>query len=190
MAMKLAAYPFDLRLLHPFTTSHNTKTIQRTLLLSLEEGGIVGYGEAAESPIYGITTEDMCRELAALKCFIEDTKWHTPEELHTAVNKTGRLSTFSLCALDIAMHDWYGKSKQKKLYELWGIPHGESLVSSFTIGMDTPRMMRKKMAEVPWPLYKIKVGKQTDMKTLALLRQHTRAFFGWMRIAAGRKKRS
>ena len=175
--MKVTLYPFELHLLHPFTTSHSTKTTQRTLLLALEGEGVVGYGEAAESPVFGVTVASMCRELSEVRTLVEQTKWHAPEELYEAIKKTRRLSAFSCCALDMAMHDWYGKQKEQKLYEAWGLQAGPSVVSSFTIGMDTPEVMRKKMAERPWPIYKIKVGEQTEMAVLSFLREHTRARF-------------
>ena len=175
--MRVAVFPFDLRLLHPFTTSHNTKTVQRTLLVSLEAEGVVGYGEAVESPVYGVTLEGMCREIASLKPTIEGTQWHTPEELHEALSNTASASSFALCAIDVAMHDWYGKRKKRKCYALWGLSAGGGMISSYTIGMDTPEVMRDKIREKAWPLYKIKIGREADVKTLAFLRTHTRAAF-------------
>ena len=175
--MRVAVFPFDLRLLHPFTTSHGTKTVQQTLLVSLKAGGVVGYGEAVESLVYGVTLEGMCREIAGLKPMIEGTKWHTPEELYEALSHTASISSFTLCALDMAMHDWYGKYKKKKCHELWGLSAGAAMVSSYTIGIDTPEIMRDKMREQAWPLYKIKIGRGADMKTLEFLRTQTRAAF-------------
>src|SRR5690606_41953045 len=48
---------------------------------------------------------------------------------------------------------------------------------SYTIGIDTVDKMVEKLKEFPWPLYKIKLGTDHDLKIVEELRKHTAAPF-------------
>jgi L-alanine-DL-glutamate epimerase-like enolase superfamily enzyme len=69
--------------------------------------------------------------------------------------------------------DLYGKLKRKPLHELWNLDITKSPVTDFTIGIDTIENMVSKMKEKPWPIYKIKVGFENDIETVAILRKHS-----------------
>jgi len=71
----------------------------------------------------------------------------------------------------------YGKMKRKQLHQLWNLDTSKSPVTDFTIGIADVDTMVKKMQERPWPIYKIKVGFENDIETVAELRKHTTAIF-------------
>jgi L-alanine-DL-glutamate epimerase-like enolase superfamily enzyme len=77
--------------------------------------------------------------------------------------------------------------KSTPLYQLWNTSWSDTVpVTDFTIGIDTIEKMVAKMAEKPWPVYKIKLGTTEDIAIMKALRQHTDAVFridanaGWM----------
>jgi L-alanine-DL-glutamate epimerase-like enolase superfamily enzyme len=73
--------------------------------------------------------------------------------------------------------DIYGKLKRRQLHELWGLDTATAPLTDFTIGIDTIENMVAKMKEMPWPIYKIKVGVDGDIEMVTALRQHTDAVF-------------
>ncbi|MEO6685601.1 MAG: enolase C-terminal domain-like protein, partial [Dyadobacter sp.] len=50
-------------------------------------------------------------------------------------------------------------------------------MTNFTIGIDTVEKMVSKMQELPWPIYKIKLGTDDDLRIVRELRAHTTAAF-------------
>ena len=50
-------------------------------------------------------------------------------------------------------------------------------LTNYTIGLDDVEVMLGKMKEVPWPIYKIKLGTPDDLNIIRTLRQHTNAVF-------------
>ena len=57
--MKLTLHRYELPTRHPFTISRGTTTVQRTLIVDLEQDGVHGYGEAPEAAYYGAAIETM-----------------------------------------------------------------------------------------------------------------------------------
>jgi L-alanine-DL-glutamate epimerase-like enolase superfamily enzyme len=84
---------------------------------------------------------------------------------------------FALCALDNAYNDLYARKKGKKLYELWGYTTDKNPLTDYTIGIAPIEKMVAKMEELPWPIYKIKLGTQEDIAIVKALRQHSKAIF-------------
>jgi len=73
--------------------------------------------------------------------------------------------------------DLYAQKKQKKLYELWGYSIENNPKTDYTIGIDSIEKMVSKMKELPWPIYKIKLGTKEDLAIVTELRKHTNAVF-------------
>ncbi|MFQ5584496.1 MAG: dipeptide epimerase, partial [Calditrichia bacterium] len=70
--------------------------------------------------------------------------------------------------------DWIGKALNVPLYKLWGLNTAHAPRTSFSIGIDTPEMIRKKVLEAePVPLLKIKVGKHNDEEIIGAVRSVT-----------------
>jgi L-alanine-DL-glutamate epimerase-like enolase superfamily enzyme len=84
---------------------------------------------------------------------------------------------FALCALDMAFTDLYARKKGKKLYEYWNYNTDKNPLTDYTIGIASIEKMVAKMKELPWPIYKIKLGTSEDLEIVKALRQHTDAVF-------------
>jgi L-alanine-DL-glutamate epimerase-like enolase superfamily enzyme len=171
--MKINYKPYNLRFKHPFTISRGTKTHQPTLLVSLEHFGITGYGEAPAISYYDIPVEKMIADLESKKVFLEKFSFTDPERYWHYCHHLFPKNSFLVCALDIAGWDLYGKIKRKKLHELWGLEYTGIPQTDFTIGIDSIGVMVDKMKEMPWPIYKIKLGTPHDIEIITELRKHT-----------------
>lgn len=173
--MKIQYWPFSLKFRHPFTISKGTKTHQPTLIVELEHFGIKGYGEAPAIAYYNIPVEKMIADLEAKKQFVEKFAFTEPDRYWHYLHHLFPQNNFLVCALDIAAWDIYGKMKNKPLYELWGGDISNNAVCDYTIGIDSIDKMVAKMKELPWPIYKIKVGTADDIAIVKALRDNTDA---------------
>jgi len=84
---------------------------------------------------------------------------------------------FALCALDMAFNDLNARKQGKKLYEVWGLSTNLNPMTDYTIGIDSVEKMVAKMKELPWPIYKIKLGTKNDIEIVTELRKHSDAIF-------------
>ncbi len=185
--MNLTLHRFDLPLRHPFTISRGTITVQRTLVVELEQDGVCGYGEAAESNYYGARIEDVAAALESVRPLIEATTLDDPAEfwnvicdaLHgDAPRNAPSPAKFPLCTLDVAAHDLWGKLQGSPVWKLWGLSLDDLPPSDYTIGIDSIDVMIEKLEEFPdWPVYKIKLGTPDDLQIVRTLRRHTDAVF-------------
>jgi L-Ala-D/L-Glu epimerase len=173
--MKVSYQSYNLKFRHPFTISKGTKTHQPTLMVELEHFGIKGYGEAPAIAYYQIPVDKMIADLEAKKSMIEKFAFTDPERYWHYLHHLLPDNPFLVCALDIAAWDIYGKMKKKKLYELWGGDIANNPICDYTIGIDTIDKMVAKMKELPWPVYKIKVGTAHDIAIVKALRDNTNA---------------
>jgi L-alanine-DL-glutamate epimerase-like enolase superfamily enzyme len=174
--MKLNFWQKALPFKYPFTISNGrTKTHQPSLIVSLSIGDFVGYGEAPAIVYYDITVEKMVADLLLKKDFVEKFALTDPERYWHYLHHLFPKNPFLVCALDMAAWDLFGKMKGKKLYELWNTPWNETPVSDYTIGIDSIEKMVAKMQEMPWPVYKIKLGTDQDIAIVKALRAKTAA---------------
>ncbi|MDO8966612.1 dipeptide epimerase [Algoriphagus sp.] len=175
--MNLSYQVIDLPLKHTFTIAHQSRDIQDTLIVKLEENGIYGLGESTTNPFYGMTIENMVPLLEAFRHVIEGEGWETPEQLWELGREVFNENPFAQCALDMAAWDLFTKKKGQKLYEYLGLNPATIPTTNFTIGIDTVEKMVSKMKEVDWPIYKIKLGTENDLEIVSALRKHTDAIF-------------
>jgi len=174
---EITIHSYQLPLRHTFTIAHGSHSVQDTLIVELRDEKHNGLGESTTNPYYGATLENMTEAINKVKKTVESEKWSTPEELWQMVSRDFKNNSFALCALDMAVHDWYGKKMGKPLYKLWDLKIDHIPVSNFTIGIDTVENMVKKIREMEWPLYKIKLGTPNDLKIIEALRKETNAPF-------------
>lgn len=174
MTLQFAAYELPFK--HPFTISKGTKTHQPTLVVSLSHLGRTGLGEAPAITYYNITTERMVKELQVKKQFVEKFAFTEPERYWHYLHHLMPANPFLVCALDMAGWDLFGKIKNRPLRELVNLPVvNPDPLTSYTIGIDTPEQMVAKVQELPWPVYKVKLGTPNDIAIVEILRKHTAA---------------
>jgi len=176
--MKLTLHRFDLPTRHPFTTARGTTTVQRTVVVELEQDGARGFGEATESGYYAAPAEAIVAALERARPRIEAYHLTDPAGFWKAMQPELGGSTFAQCALDTAAYDLWGKLRGKPVWWLWGLDLADCPPSDYTIGIDTIEVMRAKLREFPgWPVYKIKLGRPNDVQIVRALREETDAVF-------------
>lgn len=175
--MKLILRTYNLKLKHTFRISRKSIDFQPSLIVELQEDGFSGYGEATSNPYYNITVEILQNDIEKIRDILEAVSDETPEEFWSKINLLLSGNPFALCALDNAYNDLYARKKGKKLYELWNYNITHNPLTNYTIGIDSIENMIAKMKELPWPIYKIKLGTPDDIAIVTELRKHSDAVF-------------
>jgi len=175
--MDLILKAYDLKLKHTFTISRKSIDVQPCVIVTLKDGKFSGYGEASSNPYYNITVPMMIADLEKIRPIIESSGTETPEVFWHKIHPYLKDNLFALCALDNAYNDMYARNKGKKLYELWDYTTEKNPLTDYTIGIAPIDKMVAKMEELPWPIYKIKLGTQEDIAIVKALRQHSNAIF-------------
>lgn len=176
--MEMHLHTFDLPLKHRFTITHESREVQPSLIVELRLHGQSGFGEATETGYYGISMDKMQAQLRQVEGLLPKEFLPHPEDFWKSMAKHLLDDhPFALCALDVAYWDLWGKIHQKKLYEIWGLDIQHNPITDYTIGLDTKEKMLEKMLEMPFPLYKIKLGTADDLEIISFLREHTEAIF-------------
>ena len=175
--MELILRAFELKLKHTFTISRESIDVQPSLIVELRSDGISGYGEATSNPYYKTTVPAMMHDLNKIRSIVQSTTDETPEAFWAKIQPYLKEDMFALCALDMAYTDLYARKKRKKLYELWQYTIDKNPLTDYTIGIASIEKMLSKMKELPWPIYKIKLGTHEDIEIVTELRKHTDAIF-------------
>lgn len=175
--MKLILRAYDLKLKHTFRISRKSIDFQPSIIVELQEDGFSGFGEATSNPYYNITIEILKNDIEQIREVIEKTTNESPDEFWNKISPLLANNPFALCALDNAYSDLYARKKGKKLYELWNYDISHNPLTNYTIGIGTIENMIAKMKELPWPIYKIKLGTPDDIAIVTELRKHSDAIF-------------
>jgi len=74
-------------------------------------------------------------------------------------------------SVDIALHDLVGKIVGQPWFRLWGLNPLKTPYTSFTIGIDTPEVVKQKVAEAePYKVLKVKLGLGNDKEMVETIR--------------------
>lgn len=168
---------YSLPLKHPFTISRYTVTVQKTVIVCITDGDNFGYGEATVNPYYNSTVEKLTESLTKIKPIVASKINLHPSELWKIMKPILQNDYFALCAVDMAYWDYYAKKSKQTLRSFWSKENSEVPLTSYTIGIDTIAIMKQKIIEMPWPIYKIKLGTPNDIEIVESLRKITDATF-------------
>lgn len=187
MVMKLRIIRRDLPLKHVMTVFRGTITRIRTVIVELEQDGLVGYGEAYEDLHWEASIEDIVKILETYREKIGDYALADPQAfncyLHKILSNSGipysAVTMAATTAIEMAACDLWGKLRNVQLWQVWGYRNFVDLpTSSYTLGLDSLYRMLDKFNEQPdWPLYRVKLGSRDDIEILKELRKHTNAPF-------------
>ncbi|MES2695917.1 MAG: dipeptide epimerase [Verrucomicrobiota bacterium] len=177
--MNLRFQPYTLELKHAFGIASNTRTTTPAMLVEYEHDGVVGYGEAAMPPYLGESQETAARFFARTAELLASSAGADPfqlEELLPAIDALAPGNTAAKAAVDIALHDWVGKKLGAPWYRIWGLDPAKAPVTSFTIGIDTPEIVRVKTREAAeFKIIKVKLGRsaESDRAMIETIREVT-----------------
>lgn len=173
--MQLRFYPYTLELRHAFGIASNSRTSTPAMMVEVERDGLIGYGEAAMPPYLGESQETA----AAFLRRVDLGRFADPfrlEEILPAIDALAPGNAAAKAAVDIALHDWIGRKLGAPWHRLWGLDPARAPVTSFTIGIDTPEVVRQKTREAAgYRILKVKLGRDaaTDRELIETIRSVT-----------------
>ena len=172
--LHLSTEILELRTRHPFRISRKEPEAIRTVLVRIRDAdGVEGVGEATPQLFYGETIESVHAALARYAAVLG----HDPFDLEGIDTRmllalTGNAS--ARAAVSSALHDLVGKRLGVPVYRMWGLDPATIPLSTFTIGIDTPEVIRQKVREAAeYPILKIKLGSDHDLAILEAIRSET-----------------
>ncbi len=176
--MKIKSWRFDLKLTHRWTIASGLRpggeggtSVFKVVFVELtDEDGTAGLGEAAPSSRYDENAE-------GAHAFLEHV---LPGKLSFAdvagsmdyINTMAPGNFAAKGALNIALLDGATRKAGKPVYDHLGLGFTEGKhVTSFSIGIDKPEVIRQKVQEADqYPVLKLKVGSPDDQRNLGALR--------------------
>ncbi|HWL08408.1 MAG TPA: dipeptide epimerase [Planctomicrobium sp.] len=174
--MKLSWHRATLPLKDPFTISRGTLCHQQSLIVSLSDRDVIGYGETTCNTYYEHTYDSLEASLRKIQEQIGKIELLSPIEFFERCQEIIPDDRFALSAVDGAYYDFYGKYHHLWTTELLGISSTHRICSSYTLGIDSiPEMIRKLREQPDWRVYKIKLGTSRDIEIVRALRQETDA---------------
>jgi len=164
---------YTLEMKHVFTVASFSRTTTPVILTELEYDGIVGYGEASMPPYLGESQESVIDFLNKTDLSAFNSPFDTEEILHY-IDTIQEKNTAAKASIDIALHDLLGKLMGQPLYKIWGLNRDLIPPTSFTIGIDTEDIIRKKVAAAgQFKMLKVKLGLDTDKMIISTIRSMT-----------------
>lgn len=172
--MKLSFIPYPLTLKHKFGVSGHMRTNTPDVLVRIEYDGLSGYGEASMPPYLGESTESVCTFLQKVNLG----QFNDPlilEDILDYVDNTADGNCAAKAAIDIALHDLAGKILGIPCYKLFGLNPERTPDTTYTIGIDSQDMIRRKIKEVEgrFNILKIKLGTDHDREIIRTVREVT-----------------
>ncbi|MCX2475415.1 dipeptide epimerase [Pedobacter sp. MC2016-05] len=171
--MKISCKQFELELKYPFSISKFTRTSTPLMLLKIQYQDVVGYGEASMVPYMGESFETA----AAFLKEVDLSKFAYPfnfEEIISYLDRIAPGQPAIKAAIDIALNDINGKILNKPCYEIYGADPAKMPVTSYTIGIDTPEVIREKLKDAEnFKVIKVKLGRDNDREIIETIRSLT-----------------
>ncbi len=171
--MKLTYRPFTAELRHVFTIAISSRSTTAEMLTEIEYGDVTGYGEASMPPYLGESQQTATAFLSK----VDLSKYPNPFELETILSDIDAIAPGNPAAkasIDIALHDLVGKLMGQPWYNIWGFPKDKTPLTSFTIGIDKPDVVREKVKEAaPYKILKVKLGLDNDKEMIQTIRSVT-----------------
>ena len=172
--MKLSFEPYELQLRHTFTVTSYSRKTTPGVQVRIDYEGFTGYGEASMPPYLGQTVESVTAFLSR----VDLGQFNDPFQLDTILAYVDSLSPedgAAKAAIDIALHDLVGKLLGQPWWRLWGLDPSKTPNTTFTIGIDTPDVVREKTRECAdrFKILKVKVGLDNDKEMINTIREIT-----------------
>ena len=171
--MVLRWRPFTAQLRHVFTVAVSSRSTTPGMLTEIEYDGVVGYGEASMPPYLGESQESV----TAFYARVDLGRYRNPFELEAILADIDAITagnTAAKAGIDIALHDLIGKLLNQPWYNIWGFDKAKTPYTSFTIGIDTPEVVRQKTREAaPYKILKVKLGGSDDKGMVEAIRSVT-----------------
>jgi L-alanine-DL-glutamate epimerase-like enolase superfamily enzyme len=160
----------ELSLRHTFRIARGASDVRRNVIVEIEHEGRVGLGEAAPILRYGEDQDSTFRAATEMGGRLGDPRAFAHSAARAAV--AGQASAEA--AIDIALHDLAGQRMGVPLHAMLGLDPRVGPPSSFTIGLDAPDVVARKVREASdYEVLKVKMGSEDDREVLTAVRDVT-----------------
>lgn len=159
VSMELQSWPTRV----PFSITGHTFTEARVLLVTLEEQGCCGRGEATGVYYLGETGDSLLALAESIRKLLEKGLGRT--ELQTLLPAGGARN-----AIDCALWDLEAKLQGKSIWALTGIAP-QPVVTVNTVGIDSLGQMAVDSSQLPSPKLKIKLDAEHPLERMQAIRQ-------------------
>ena len=172
--MKLRFYPYPLELTHVFTVATFSRKETPDVQVEIEYDGVTGYGEASMPPYLGESIDSVMTFLRKVNLAQFSDPFQL-EDILAYIDGIDENNTAAKASIDIALHDLVGKLLGAPWYKIWGLDALKAPSTTYTIGIDTPEVMKQKTLEVAgrFNILKVKVGTDKDKEMIQAIRQVT-----------------
>ncbi len=168
--MKISCYPYRVEFREPFRIALGVRTGTDSVMVEIEQGGYTGYGEATLPPYLDDKPEHVMQAINDFAHFL--TPLRDSDTARIFLRADQNLPLPAKAAIDEALWDLEGKQKQKTVKELLGIGNSISNTCTYTIGIDTPDEVKRKVLNVPFGFWlKLKLGSPDDIACLEAVRE-------------------
>jgi L-alanine-DL-glutamate epimerase-like enolase superfamily enzyme len=168
--MKVTILTKFLKLKQTFTISRGSKVESEVVYLRIQDQGAEGWGEATPNVRY---KESAARAVGTLARLVDQ----FPEPLTDPLQWLAELGPVAegeyaaRACLDLALVDWWARQQGKPLYELWGFDPQAITPTSYTISIDKPEAMAKRVKQaVNFHKLKVKLGGPDDRAMIRAIR--------------------
>ena len=179
--MQLSFRPYPLQLQHTFTVSGCSRSQTPDVIIAITHQGVTGYGEASMPPYLGESIQSVCAFLERVDLSTFNDPLRTDDILsyvmHLDDDEPGAHNFAAKAAIDIALHDLVGQMLGQPLWRLFGLSPERCTYTTYTIGIDTPEVVKQKVREVEgrFGRLKVKVGVEGDRELIKSIQK--RAIF-------------
>lgn len=177
--MRLRFFPYELKLRHVFTVATYSRSTTPDVQVEIDYEGITGYGEASMPPYLQKelgTVDSVTAFLRQVQQKIGDfTDPFQLEDILTYIDGLSEGNAAAKAAVDIALHDLVGKLLNAPWFRIWGLDKSKAPSTTYTIGIDTPDMVRQKTEECAgrFNILKVKLGGNNDREMIETIRSVT-----------------
>lgn len=171
--MKLSYYPHTIKLKDTFAIAAGSRNTTPAIMVEIEHNGLIGYGEASLPPYL---EENQDSVINFLKNIHLD-KYADISDINLLlanVDNSVPGNNAGKAAVDIALHDLWGKLNNLPLYKMLGVQIKKNLFTSLTIGISNPEDLEKKIESASdYKFLKVKLGSNRDKNIISSIRMYT-----------------
>jgi L-alanine-DL-glutamate epimerase-like enolase superfamily enzyme len=172
----------ELRLRHVFTIARGSRSVVPTVIVRYARDGFTGLGEASPIARYGESPETVARFLGRVRDLAGGAGADAgggpgTGEIDAFLDTVDSLepgNTAAKAAVDIALNDWAAKAEGTPLWKRNGFPRAPLPRSSYTIGIDVPVVVERKVMEAAgFGSLKLKMGVPGEREFVRQVRELT-----------------
>ncbi len=172
--MKLTWTRKRLTLRHPWTLARGTSVSKEYWFVELEHDGITGLGEAAHNPRYGESLDSVEAFFSEAAPFLSTCSPGSFSQVSEQLDPMAGGQFAAKAAIDMALHDWAGKSIGVPLHRMLGIDPVGIPATAYSIGIGTGEEIRNKVRDAEeFSVLKIKLGGENDREIINAVRSVT-----------------